>query len=211
MGDTPINFSTQMFVSSLINKAIYKGLARFTGLPFFEEAHFRHFNQPDLYIDTVEGAFDPSCKRRRPGTKRRNDWSRKEERLKQKQGVISKPFNLNRCLIIKPKREKIPPKRSNNLIFGQISPKLRAKQATSRGQIGPNSREKSGHNHETNLATNTTKSGQNTGQIRPKAWTNSGQKHGPKRPKHMCQKTQKINYARQLRYAMLRGYRKETR
>ena len=170
MGDTPINFSTQMFVSSLINKAIYKGLARFTGLPFFEEAHFRHFNQPDLYIDTVEGAFDPSCKRRRPGTKRRNDWSRKEERLKQKQGVISKPFNLNRCLIIKPKREKIPPKRSNNLIFGQISPKLRAKQATSRGQIGPKSRGKSGHNHEPNLATNTTK--------QAKTQAKSGQKHG---------------------------------
>lgn len=159
-----------MFVSSLINKAIYKGLARFTGLPFFEEAHFRHFNQFDLYIDTVEGAFDPSCKRRRPGTKRRYDWSRKEERLKQKQGVVSKPFNLNRCLIIKPKREKIPPKRSNNLIFGQISPKLRAKQATSRGQIGPKSRGKSGHNHEPNLATNTTK--------QAKTQAKSGQKHG---------------------------------
>ena len=174
-----------MFVSSLINKAIYKGLARFTGLPFFEEAHFRHFNQPDLYIDTVEGAFDPSCKRRRPGTKRRNDWSRKEERLKQKQGVISKPFNLNRCLIIKPKREKIPPKRSNNLIFGQISPKLRAKQATSRGQIGPKSREKSGHNHEPNLATNTAKSGQKHRPNQAKTMDELRPKHGSKRPKHV--------------------------
>ena len=100
MGDTPILFSTHIFVSSLINKAIYKGLAAFTGIPFFEEAHFRHLNQPDLYIETVEGAFDPSCKRRRPGTKRRSDWSRKEERLKQKQGVISKPYiyiGLNTC------------------------------------------------------------------------------------------------------------------
>ena len=198
MGDPPILFSTRSFVSSLTNKVIYKGLARFTGMPFFEEAHFRHLNQPDLYIDTMEGAFDPSCKRRRPGTKRRSDWSRKEERLKQKQGVISKPFNLNRCLIIKPKREKIPPKRSNNLILGQINPKLRAKQATN-----------TGHNHGPNLATNTAKSGQKTGQIRPKAWTNSGQKHRPKRPKHMCQKTQKISYARRLRTTlMLRGYRK---
>ena len=152
MGDTPILFSTHIFVSSLINKAIYKGLAAFTGIPFFQEAHFRHLNQPDLYIETVEGAFDPSCKRRRPGTKRRSDWSRKEERLKQKQGVISKPFNLNRCLIIKPKREKIPPKRSNNLIFGQINPKLRAKQATNTGEIGPKSREKSGQKHRPNLA-----------------------------------------------------------
>ena len=170
MGDTPILFSTHIFVSSLINKAIYKGLAAFTGISFFEEAHFRHLNQPDLYIETVEGAFDPSCKRRRPGTKRRSDWSRKEERLKQKQGVISKPFNLNRCLIIKPKREKIPPKRSNNLIFGQINPKLRAKQAKIRA--------KSGQKHGKNQA-------KNTGQIYPKAWTNSGQKHGPKRPKHV--------------------------
>ena len=151
MGDTPINFSTQMFVSSLINKAIYKGLARFTGLPFFEEAHFHHLNQPDLYIDTVEGAFDPSCKRRRPETKRRNDWSRKEERLKQKQGVISKPFNLNRCLIIKNKREKIPPKRSNNLIFGQINPKLRAKQAKIRAKSGQKQGKKSGQKHRPNL------------------------------------------------------------
>ena len=134
MGDPPILFSTRSFVSSLINKVINKGLAGFTGIPFLEEAHFRHLNQPDLYIDTMEGAFDPSCKRRRPGTKRRSDWSRKEERLKQKQGVISKPFNLNRCLIIKPKREKIPPKRSNNLILGQINQKLRAKQATNTGQ-----------------------------------------------------------------------------
>ena len=195
-----------MFVSSLINKAIYKGLARFTGLPFFEEAHFRHFNQPDLYIDTVEGAFDPSCKRRRPGTKRRNDWSRKEERLKQKQGVISKPFNLNRCLIIKPKREKIPPKRSNNLIFGQISPKLRAKQATSRGQIGPKSREKSGHNHEPNLATNTAKSGQkhrpnqakSMDELRPKTRAKEAQTHVSKNAKNKLCTPIKACYATRI-------------
>ena len=195
-----------MFVSSLINKAIYKGLARFTGLPFFEEAHCRHFNQPDLYIDTVEGAFDPSCKRRRPGTKRRNDWSRKEERLKQKQGVISKPFNLNRCLIIKPKREKIPPKRSNNLIFGQISPKLRAKQATSRGQIGPKSREKSGHNHEPNLATNTAKSGQkhrpnqakSMDELRPKTRTKEAQTHVSKNAKNKLCTPIKVCYATRI-------------
>ena len=195
-----------MFVSSLINKAIYKGLARFTGLPFFEEAHFRHLNQPDLYIDTVEGAFDPSCKRWRPGTKRRNDWSRKEERLKQKQGVISKPFNLNRCLIIKPKREKIPPKRSNNLIFGQISPKLRAKQATSRGQIGPKSREKSGHNHEPNLATNTAKSGQkhrpnqakSMGELRPKTRTKEAQTHVSKNAKNKLCTPIKACYATRI-------------
>ena len=124
MGDTPILFSTHIFVSSLINKAIYKGLAAFTGIPFFGEAHFRHLNQPDLYIETVEGAFDPSCKRRRPGTKRRSDWSRKEERLKQKQGVISKPFNLNRCLIIKPKREKNPPKTLKQLDLRPNQPKI---------------------------------------------------------------------------------------
>ena len=206
MGDTPINFSTQMSVSSLINKAIYKGLARFTGLPFFEEAHFRHFNQPDLYIDTVEEAFDPSCKRRRPGTKRRNDWSRKEERLKQKQGVISKPFNLNRCLIIKPKREKIPSKRSNNLIFGQISPKLRAKQATSRGQIGPKSREKSGHNHEPNLATNTAKSGQkhrpnqakSMDELRPKTRTKEAQTQVSKNAKNKLCTPIKVCYATRI-------------
>ena len=195
-----------MFVSSLINKAIYKGLARFTGLPFFEEAHFRHLNQPDLYIDTVDGAFVPSCKRRRPGTKRRNDWSRKEERLKQKQGVISKPFNLNRCLIIKPKREKIPPKRSNNLIFGQISPKLRAKQATSRGQIGPKSREKSGHNHEPNLATNTAKSGQkhrpnqakSMDELRPKTRTKEAQTHVSKNAKNKLCTPIKVCYATRI-------------
>ena len=144
MGDTPINFSTQMFVSLLINKAIYKGLARFTGLPFFEEAHFRHLNQPDLYIDTVDGAFDLSCKRKRPGTKRRNDWSRKEERLKQKQGVISKPFNLNRCLIIKPKREKIP----QNAQTTWSSAKSAQNYGPNRPQVGA----KSGQNHGKNQA-----------------------------------------------------------
>ena len=122
MGDPPILFSTRSFVSSLINKVINKGLAGFTGIPFLEEAHFRHLNQPDLYIDTMEGAFDPSCKlvpeRRTSETKTRSHL---------------KTIYLNRCLIIKPKREKIPPKRSNNLIFGQINPKLRAKQATNTG------------------------------------------------------------------------------
>ena len=172
-----------MFVSSLINKAIYKGLARFTGLPFFEEAHFRHFNQLDLYIDTVEGAFDPSCKRRRPGTKRRYDWSRKEERLKQKQGVISKPFNLNRCLIIKPKREKIPPNAQTTW-----------------------SSAKSAQNHEPNLATNTAKSGQkhrpnqakSMDELQPKTRTKEAQTHVSKNAKNKLCTPIKACYATRI-------------
>ena len=71
MGDTPILFSTQIFVSSVMNKAMCKGL----DIPIFQEAHFRHLNQPDLYIVTVERALDLGCKCRRPETKRSSDWS----------------------------------------------------------------------------------------------------------------------------------------
>ena len=75
MGDTPILLSTQIFVSSVMNKAMCKGLAGIKGILIFEEAHFRHLNQPDLYIVTVERALDLGCKCRRPRTKRSNDWS----------------------------------------------------------------------------------------------------------------------------------------
>ena len=44
MGDTPILFTTQIFVSSVMNKAMCKGLAGIKGIPIFEEAHFRHLN-----------------------------------------------------------------------------------------------------------------------------------------------------------------------
>ena len=50
-----------------------QGLAGMTGTPILEDAHLIHVNLSDFYLDTVEGALDPSYKWRRPGTKRRSD------------------------------------------------------------------------------------------------------------------------------------------
>ena len=134
MGDTHILFSTHIFVSSLINKAIYKGLAAFTGIPFFGEAHFRHLNQPDLYIETVEGAFDPSCKRRRPG-KGKN------------------PPKTLKQLDLRPNQPKIT---------GQTGHKYGRNRAKITGKIRPKTQAKSSQKHGRTLAKNTDQRGLNT-------------------------------------------------
>ena len=77
MGDTPVLFARQTFVSSVIKRAMCKGFAGRTGTPIFEDAHPRHLNQLDLYLVKVEGALDPSCKSRRSGTKLRSNGSSK--------------------------------------------------------------------------------------------------------------------------------------
>ena len=75
MGDTPVLFARQTFVSSVIQSAMCKGFAEMTGKPIFEDAHPRHLNQPDLYLVKVDGALDPNCKSRRSGTKLRSNGS----------------------------------------------------------------------------------------------------------------------------------------
>jgi len=77
MEETPVLFSRQTFVSSVIKSAMCNGFAGMTGTPILEDAHPRHLNQPDLYLFKVDGALDPNCKSRRSGTRLRSNGSSK--------------------------------------------------------------------------------------------------------------------------------------
>jgi len=75
MGKTPVLFSRQKLVSSVVKSAMCNGFAGMTGTPILEDAHPRHLNQPDLYLFEVDRALDPNCKSRRSGTKLRSNES----------------------------------------------------------------------------------------------------------------------------------------